>query len=122
MTCPVGTLEPGASQSLVVTVALSTDLTPGELANTPSADSPTVDPDPETRIATASVQVTVESDLEIIKTTLTDPVVAGQPVTYRFDVVNQGPSAAPDVADQRPALRWDLVRIVDRSAGVVRRR
>jgi uncharacterized repeat protein (TIGR01451 family) len=51
------------------------------------------------------VNVVVAADLGITKTIETSPIVAGLPVTYRLDVVNRGPSAAPNVlvSDPLPA-------------------
>jgi uncharacterized repeat protein (TIGR01451 family) len=67
--------------------------------------SSTTDPDPTNNSSTADLDTTVAADLGVTKTLLTNPVVAGAPVSYRLDVVNHGPSIAPNVtvSDTLPA-------------------
>jgi uncharacterized repeat protein (TIGR01451 family) len=105
ISCPIGTLPAGASQSLTVTVRIPASFAPGPLANTATATSSTGDPAPPPVTAEATVDVTVVADLEVLKTLRTDPIVAGQPVTYDIAVTNHGPSDAPDVliSDTLPA-------------------
>jgi uncharacterized repeat protein (TIGR01451 family) len=103
ITCPVGTLPAGASQTIAVTVHIPASFPSGPLSNTATATTTTGD---QPRIvATATVDVAIVADLEVTKTLVTDPIVAGQPVTFAFSVTNNGPSDAPDVlfSDTLPA-------------------
>ena len=70
---------------------------PGAVANTATATSATPDPDPANNQQTATVEVVIRSDVAITKTLVTDPLVAGRPVTYELSVTNNGPNDAPDV-------------------------
>ena len=92
--CDVGDLAPGESFSAVLTIAVPPSAASGTLTNVATASSPTPDPNPGRRTATADVRVQLVADVSVVKTLLTDPVVPGQPVTYRIDVANAGPSDA----------------------------
>ena len=97
VTCDVGVLAAGASQTMLVTVRLSSSLPPQTLTNTATADSATRDPVAGNNSATAAVQSAVIADLSVTKALVTPtPLVAGQPVTYTITVHNAGPSDAPD--------------------------
>jgi uncharacterized repeat protein (TIGR01451 family) len=95
--CAVGSLGPGETASVVLTLNVPADRTPGPLDNTATADSPTPDPNPGRRTATATVEVIRNADVSVQKVLRTDPVVAGQPVSYDLVVTNAGPSNAEDV-------------------------
>ena len=97
VTCSIASLPAGASESVAVVVQLDPLLNAGSLTNTATVASNTPDPDPSNNSATAVVDSTVTSDLGVTKTLVTNPVVAGAPVSYRLDVVNHGPSIAPNV-------------------------
>ena len=56
----------------------------------PGADDPTSDDHTDS----VETEVIAVADVAVIKTTLTQPVVAGQPVEYRLEAVNNGPSDA----------------------------
>ncbi|OAB61253.1 hypothetical protein AY599_24015 [Leptolyngbya valderiana BDU 20041] len=53
-----------------------------------------------------TLPITVEAELEVIKTRSTDPIVAGEPVTWDIVINNNGPSSllGVDVQDALPAL------------------
>ena len=93
-TCAIGDLLPGQSVSALVTVAVPASHPPGPITNTVDASSPTPDPNPGRRLAQATAQVSLLADVEVVKTLITNPIVAGQPVTYGFTVTNHGPSDA----------------------------
>lgn len=63
------------------------------------------DPTPDDLDDTVVTNVVARADIVATKTTLTDPVVAGEPVEYRMTATNNGPSDAPVVvlADSLPA-------------------
>ena len=92
--CDVGDLAPGESFSAVLTIAVPPSAASGTLTNVATASSPTPDPNPGRRTATADVLVQLVADVSVVKTLLTNPVVPGQPVTYRIDVADAGPSDA----------------------------
>ena len=97
VTCDVGVLAAGASQTILVTVRISSALPPQALTNIATAASPTSDPVTDNNTATATVQTVVIADLSVTKALVTPaPLVAGQPVTYTITVHNAGPSDAPD--------------------------
>jgi uncharacterized repeat protein (TIGR01451 family) len=88
-----GTIDPGFIGQMTNSVVLTPE--PGATDPTPGDHSDAVE-----------TEVRAEADVAATKTTLTAPVVAGQPIAYRIDIVNDGPSDAPDVAiaDTLPAL------------------
>ena len=103
--CEAPALEPGASATATLVVSLPDGLAPGDLTNTATGSSAIPDPDPTNNSASATVTAQVIADTAITKTVLTDPVVAGAPITFALDVVNRGPQTAPGVviADSLPA-------------------
>ena len=88
-------IAPGASFSFSVTVQVDPSFT-GTLINTASMDSliPLVESDATT---TEDTTVNTSSDLTITKSSLSDPVVAGESLTYIINVTNRGPSDALNV-------------------------
>lgn len=67
----------------------------------PGADDPTTDDHADS----VETEVIAVADVAVGKTTLTQPVIAGQPVEYRLEAVNLGPSDATGVrlVDEFPA-------------------
>lgn len=102
VSCTAPRLPAGESRTGQVTIHLPPDQTPGPLGNTATVASDTPDPDASNDTATATVNVALNADLTITKTVLTDPVIAGAPVRYRLDVVNHGPSIAPNALVSDP--------------------
>lgn len=94
VTCSLGNLAPGETVTIVtpVTADESQDINDHV---TVSSDTP--DPDPANNVAEDGVTVVAEADLEITKTDLPDPVVAGTSLTYTLTVTNNGPSTATNV-------------------------
>jgi len=77
------------------------------------------DPDLANNIATAQTTITAAAALSVTKTRLTDPIVAGEPVVWDIDLVNDGPSTiwGVDVNDALPTLPGDIAN--PGGAGVV---
>jgi len=93
--CTAPTLEVGASATYRIALALPVGLEPGQVTNTAVVSSPTADPDPTTNTASATVTALVVADTAITKSVLTPNPVAGQPLRFALDVVNNGPQDAP---------------------------
>lgn len=113
--CTVPRLPAGESRTGQITVHLPADHPPGVVSNTATVSSDTTDPDPTNNEATAPVDVVLVADLTVTKSIVTDPVVAGAPVTYRLDVTNHGPSIAPNTLISDPLS--DDVSFVSASGG-----
>lgn len=95
----------GATATFDITVALDEGLT-GDVVNAARVSSPTDDPNPVDNGDDDDSGIGVEADLAITKTLRTDPVVAGEPVTYDLAVRNEGPATSPGpvtVTDVLPA-------------------
>ena len=76
------------------------------LVNSVTVFATTPDPVPGNNTATDNSAVTGETDLQMVKTLQTAPVIAGQSATYHLSVINHGPSDAPAgtrVVDTLPA-------------------
>jgi uncharacterized repeat protein (TIGR01451 family) len=92
--CDVGDLAPGESASIDVVVDLAVSFPPGAITNVAAVSSPTPDPNPARRIASAQTNVIRNADITVVKSLATDPLIAGQPVTYNLTITNAGPSDA----------------------------
>ncbi len=97
VTCTGGALAPATVTNFQIVVDVAPDAPPGPLSNAASANSPVPDPNPTDNTSTNTVTVQRTSDLAIVKTVTSGPVVAGQPVTYALTVTNAGPSDAANV-------------------------
>ncbi|MDJ0768748.1 MAG: hypothetical protein QNJ12_08135, partial [Ilumatobacter sp.] len=106
-TCSLGTIAAGASASYTITGLLAADAADGStIANTAVVSSDTADPDGfNNTISSAPAPVTTSADLGVAKVLDTDPVVAGENVTWTVTVTNNGPSDAQNVTvtDTLPA-------------------
>ncbi|HYE16327.1 MAG TPA: carboxypeptidase regulatory-like domain-containing protein [Pyrinomonadaceae bacterium] len=103
VTCDLGTLTPGSSATVVISVKARQE---GTLNNTATFTSPQWDP--ATGNNTASVnglQAVNSADLSVKKTDSVDPVAVGETTTYTMTVKNAGPSVATGVTltDALPA-------------------
>ena len=103
--CSLGTLgagDPAISFDVIVDVAPGVF---GTVSNTATASSPTPDPDLDNNTDSTITPTTSEADLEITKTDLQDPVLAGTTLTYLLSGQNSGPSDAVNVivTDPLPA-------------------
>ena len=97
VTCTESTLEPGAAAAYPITLELPAGLQPGEVTNTATAASAIPDPDPTNNTASASINALVVADTVISKTVLTPNPVAGQPIQFALNIVNNGPQDARQV-------------------------
>lgn len=107
VTWELGTLNPGQSQTLSVTVNVSSDSDPGTIIrNVAFVESPDIpepiesEPDPANEVV-----VEVEADLRITKIAATDSIRSNTQLTYIINVSNVGSSDAQQVrvTDQLPA-------------------
>lgn len=105
VSCPVGTLTPGQSQTITLVAQLDPEAVAGTLTNSAQAFSATPDPTDGNNTATADTTVTNQADLSITKVATPDPLTAGSPGTYTLTIHNDGPSVARDVvvSDPMPA-------------------
>ncbi|MEM1332021.1 MAG: hypothetical protein AAGG08_01065, partial [Actinomycetota bacterium] len=107
LSCTIASIAPGAGNAVdIVVTGTVSDRAVGTVENTAAIDSSaTPDPDPSNDSATTSNDVLPEADLEITKTTVTSPIVAGETVRWQLTVVNDGPAAAAgvDVTDTLPS-------------------
>jgi uncharacterized repeat protein (TIGR01451 family) len=93
VTCALGTLASGASATVTLLV---TPGRAGDLRNTAVVRGARADPDLENNTAVSDTTV-LTADLRVTKTVTPDPVVVGQPLTWRITVANRGPARAPGV-------------------------
>jgi large repetitive protein len=90
----------GTERSFTVTLKLDPGFTGNRLVNTASVTSTTPDPDTANNTASASVPVTMRSDLTITKAASSSSFVPGTAGTYLIRVTNNGPSNADEVRVQ----------------------
>ncbi|GAF89358.1 unnamed protein product, partial [marine sediment metagenome] len=89
----VGTLERASSSSIDITLRILSDTT-GSLTDTAEVSSTTFDPDSSNNKVSLTTSIETFSDLSITKASLSDPIIAGESLTYSIDVMNSGPSDA----------------------------
>lgn len=100
VTCEIGNLAAGAAVEVTVVVV---PLEPGEIVNTATAVSIDYDPDPDssTIIITTPVDDADtgpgEANLALAKSASPSPGEVGQPLTFEFSLLNQGPDDATNV-------------------------
>ena len=93
--CAFGTVAPGASVSAVIAVVVPSDTASGTtLTNDASTSTTTTDPTVANDSTSEETTVATSADVSIAKTDSTDPVNAGDPLTYTLTVDNAGPSDA----------------------------
>lgn len=117
----------GNSIKLTITGTVSTTAT-GTLVNTAAITIPPgtglSDPDPGSNSSTDTDQLTPQADLSVSKVATSASVIAGNQITYQIEVVNNGPSHAPNVAvvDTLPAAlssaNWTCVATAGSSCTV----
>lgn len=96
VTCDLGALAPGETATITIT---TTPTVPSgtTLTNTASVTSSTSDPTSGNDDDEEDTDVASPADLAITKVDGTDPVTAGEQLTYTITVTNNGPHAAADV-------------------------
>jgi uncharacterized repeat protein (TIGR01451 family) len=95
-TCALGDINPGDAVVVSLAGTLTSDVT-ASLTNRAVAASTTVDADLASNTATVVTPVAPRSDVSIVKSVVTDPVVPGEPVRFRLEIRNVGPSDAQSV-------------------------
>ncbi len=94
--CALGTMVP----SDVISVDVTFDIDPattGDVTNTATVSSPTVDPNAANDSASVTTTVSGEADLSIVKTVDNNAIQQGESVVYTLSVTNAGPSDADNV-------------------------
>jgi uncharacterized repeat protein (TIGR01451 family) len=102
-TCAFNSLASGASATMEILVTVEPD-TLGILGNNAEVYSDVFDRDNSNNLATTATTVEASADLEVSKSDLPDPVLAGAMLTYDVTIENMGPSTAVGVmlADTLP--------------------
>ncbi len=93
VTCNLGNLAVNATVTITVQVTANSQ---EDINDTATVTSSTPDPNLANNTATGVVHFTASADLAITKTA-SPPFIAGANVTYTINVINNGPSAAPNV-------------------------
>jgi len=96
VTCIAGSgLPAGSSATFTLVARVDAAAVPGStITHTASATSAGNEVDPANNSASATTTVAARADLAVAKSDSPDPVVAGEDLTYRIVVTNNGPSAA----------------------------
>ena len=95
LSCALGTLAPGAAQSVTVDALVPSTAAAGtELTNTATVTSPTPTSNPPGRTASVTSTVAVSADVGVTATALASSPIAGGEQTYLLTITNSGPSAA----------------------------
>ena len=97
VTCNVGVLQAFASEALTVTVRVDASAT-GSLFSTAEVSAAEPDPEPANNSDIETTPVTTAADLAIVKSDASDPVAAGENLTYALTVTNNGPSDATGIS------------------------
>jgi uncharacterized repeat protein (TIGR01451 family) len=97
ITWTMGTLDSGASASIVFTATVDKAFTGSSITNRAGITSDTPDSNPASNTAPATSNVTTSANLAIGKQGPSAPVVAGTSLTYTLFVTNTGSSDAQNV-------------------------
>ncbi|WP_328997312.1 hypothetical protein OHA18_22925 [Kribbella sp. NBC_00709] len=98
VSCTLPKLASGSSVAVKIAATLDSGYQGGAVSNTAKVSSDTPDPNASNNTGTVTVTPSAaKADLVVTKETLTKPVVAGQPITYKISVRNDGPSDARKV-------------------------
>lgn len=107
LTCSLGTLAPGATETINLTTTANSLGTHENVAVvTPTDDTPANNTSKaDVLVVTAFIPPPPSADLSITKTDQVDPVQAGENINYTLTVTNNGPDAAANVtvSDALPA-------------------
>ena len=90
------TLAFATSQDISITGMVDSSVL-GTLSNSATISSDTADKDPLNNTFTLDTSIESSADLSITKSSLSDPIIAGESLTYSINVVNSGPSDAQNV-------------------------
>jgi uncharacterized repeat protein (TIGR01451 family) len=93
ITCALGTIPSGASRSVTIVVE---PVASGLIANTVSVSGAYTDGNPANDSATTDTTVAEGADVSVTLAESSDPVLAGQELTYSLVVANRGPFPASD--------------------------
>ncbi|GAA1946624.1 hypothetical protein [Microbacterium deminutum] len=94
--CTAPSVPAGDAATATIALRLPVGLEPGQISNTVTATTSTSPPIGDDS-ATAVVNAFILADTSIVKSVVTENPVAGEPVVFAFDVVNNGPQSAPKV-------------------------
>ena len=123
--CDVGTVAPGGSVTVTLTVLPAASLAPGTvLTNTATVSSAAADPVPANNTATATADTGPRSSSVTLTKTSPASMTAGETVTYTITATNAGPSdatvvVATDTLDPRLSFVSSTPPGCTASAGVV---
>ena len=96
VTWTIGTVASGGSTSRTMVVAIDPSRT-ADLSDTATVSTTTPDANAANDSDTETTAIETPADVEIVKSDLSDPVIAGEDLTYQLDVTNHGPAIARDV-------------------------
>lgn len=100
-TCSYGTLAKTASRTMTVVVTVDPDFT-GSLTDNARADSDVFDSNAANDLGTVTTNVVGNADLGVSIAATPNPVIAGDVLSYRLTVRNNGPSVARNVTATVP--------------------
>ncbi len=106
VTCTAATVGASTTDSFIIEVDVDSSVADlATLTNAATIDSDTNDPQPEDNVSSDDVPINRTSNLSIVKTDVSDPVVAGGQAQWSVAVTNNGPSDADNVTivDTLPA-------------------
>jgi uncharacterized repeat protein (TIGR01451 family) len=100
VTCTLGSLASGGSQSFTVTGRASGSAGDA-ITNTATVGSDTADPNPSNNATSATIEI-ASADLSLRKSAAPRPAVPGRDETFKLEVSNAGPDAATNVEVSDP--------------------
>ena len=93
----IGELASGATETLTLTVTAKSNAA-GNIVNTATASTTTVESDYQNNTSNKTVQVTaLSSDVEVVKSASKEAITPGETFSYTITVENKGPDAAQSV-------------------------
>ena len=98
ITCTPGLMSPAAVVTIVLRGMADPLAVTGTITNTATVATTTSDPVPGNNSASVGVTITEEyADLQVTKSDSTDPLLAGELLTYTIGITNTGPADASNV-------------------------